>query len=386
MRKYIFLLFLFVTTYTNAQDYSFSQFDLNMMYSNPAFAGFESNNRVLLHRRNQWMGIAEKFNTNILEFNLSKNLKTRSIAGGMISWAGGFYIIENHENKVFKTYNIGLIPWTFHFQLPYNSFISMGMQNVISYKTLDWNQLVFSDEIDELGLTGVQTSANQPVYLEYTNWFDPSFGFILTKHSKFQKQSGQVTSVGFAMHHLNKAIESFYNNQASSSGIPIKYTLHAEHIGVFPDFVSKTFKFWKVFARHESQGERTMQKDEIGFTTTLANNLQLEAGTIYRIGRYSNANNNGLMSESIIPLIRMRLMAIGGVGMEVSYSYDFNISKLNNMNTTATNEINLNFYFIKSKPRTCPAQGKWGKNKKWENVFLNRGKYNRSNKSNRWNW
>ena len=151
MKKYIIILLLFSNLYSSGQDYAFSQFDLNMMYSNPAFAGFENNNRVLLHRRNQWMGISEKFNSNILEFNLSKDVKTQGIAGGMISWAGGFYFIENHENTVLNTFNLGIIPWTFHFQLPYNTFISMGTQNVISYQTLDWDRLVFSDEIDELG-------------------------------------------------------------------------------------------------------------------------------------------------------------------------------------------------------------------------------------------
>ena len=386
MKKYIIILLLFSNLYSSGQDYAFSQFDLNMMYSNPAFAGFENNNRVLLHRRNQWMGISEKFNSNILEFNLSKDVKTQGIAGGMISWAGGFYFIENHENTVLNTFNLGIIPWTFHFQLPYNTFISMGTQNVISYQTLDWDRLVFSDEIDELGPTGTPTSAVQPVYSDYTKWFDPSVGFILTKHSKFKTQSGQVTSLGFAMHHLNQAIESFYNNQTTSSSVPIKYTIHGEHIGVFPDFVSKTFKFWKVFGKHERQGEKTIQKNELGFTTTLANSFQIEAGTMYRIARYSYGDNQGFMSESVIPMVRMRLMAIGGVGLEISYSYDFNVSKLGNINTNATNEINLNFHFLKSKPRTCPAQGKWGKNKKWENVFLNRGKYNRSNKSNIWNW
>ena len=44
------------------------------------------------------------------------------------------------------------------------------------------------------------------------------------------------------------------------------------------------------------------------------------------------------------------------------------------------------FYFIKSKPRVCPAQGKWGNNKKWENVMYNRGSFNRFNKKNKSIW
>ena len=71
-----------------SQDYSFSQFDLNMLYSNPAFAGYKDHNRVLLHRKNQWVGIAEKFNSNILEINLSGELNGSGFSRGRISWAG----------------------------------------------------------------------------------------------------------------------------------------------------------------------------------------------------------------------------------------------------------------------------------------------------------
>ena len=62
MKRFILIILIIVNVNTYAQDYSFSQFDLNMLYSNPAFAGYENDNRILIHRRNQWAGISEKFN------------------------------------------------------------------------------------------------------------------------------------------------------------------------------------------------------------------------------------------------------------------------------------------------------------------------------------
>ena len=44
----------------------------------------------------------------------------------------------------------------------------------------------------------------------------------------------------------------------------------------------------KIFAKHERQGNNVTQKDEIGFTAAFANQVQLEPGFIYRIGRYNN--------------------------------------------------------------------------------------------------
>jgi type IX secretion system PorP/SprF family membrane protein len=365
MKRNLLILFCLANIFVMGQDYSFSQFDLNLMYSNPAFAGYDNNNRVLFHRKNQWMGIPEKFNSNIIEFNLSHELRKQGLGHGKVTWAGGIYIIEDHENTVMKKYQIGITPWSFHYQLPKNFFLSLGIQNVISYNTLDWDKLIFSDEIDAFGETGNETSANAPYYLKYTNWFDPSFGLIITKHSQNQKSTDQTSFIGLSVHHLNSVIESFYNNQTETSKHPIKYTIHGEHLANIPDFLSRNFKYWKMFFRHETQTKNMMQKDELGLSTTLSNKLQIELGTIYRLGRYSQNENTRIMSESIIPIIRIRLKASRKIGMEIGYSYDFNISKLENINTIATNEININFYFIKGKTSICPANGKWGNNKKW---------------------
>ena len=77
------------------------------------------------------------------------------------------------------------------------------------------------------------------------------------------------------------------------------------------------------------------------------------------------------MNESFVPIIRFRLMMARNIGLEVSYSYDYT-NKLRYANAGSTNEIGLN-YFVKSKPRVCPAQGKWGNNKKWRDVMNNTG-------------
>ena len=386
MRRRLIFGILFICTTTFAQDASFSQIDLNMMYMNPAFAGFDNNNRFLILRRNQWNGISEYFNSNIIEFNASKTIKKRKIGGGEIGWSGGFYLIDQTENQVFKSYDVGVVPFSFHFQFKQNMFLSMALQNVMSFNRLNNYNLTFSDQLDGYGHYFEQTGAILPVNRTDDRFFDASVGFILTKHGRTLKNKGNMTLLGLAFHHLNEPIESFYNNQYASSKLPFKYTIHTEHIGMVPDFVSKSIKFWKVFAKHERQGNNITQKDEIGFTTAFANKIQLEVGGIYRLGRYSNEKKVKFQNESIIPIIRFRLMTSRNIGLEFSYSYDYTISKLNYTNAGSTNEISLNFYFIKSKPRVCPAQGKWGNNKKWKDVIYNTGNYNRFNKKGKSNW
>ena len=98
MKKIIFSILFLTTLFTQGQDPSFSQFDLNMMYSNPAFVGYDISGRCtksLLHSRNQWNGLNENLNNSIFEFSTStsRNLNT--------SFSSGFGIIS--EDLRFKS-------------------------------------------------------------------------------------------------------------------------------------------------------------------------------------------------------------------------------------------------------------------------------------------
>ena len=388
MKKILLILFLFISLFIKGQDVSFSQFDLNMLYMNPALAGYEQNCRILTTRRNQWIGITEKFNSNIIEFNLTSNIKKRRISGGEINWTGGIYFIEDRANTVFKTYKIGIVPWTFHFQLPKSIYISFGLQNTMHFNTLDWNKLIFSDQINDYNNAVTASSAALPAFYSQNSFLDPSFGFILTKHSDQNKKSNNTSFIGFAWHHLYPPMQSFYNDQGEATKIPQKFTFHGQFIGSFNDVITESFNFWKVSYKHTYQGSNAIQKDDIGLSLSLANSIQLEGGVFYRISRQIREGDDkaSLMSESIIPILRIRMGIGNNMGMELSYSYDYNISSLNNINTIATNEISLNLYCFRSKPAMCPAQGKWGNNRKWQNVMLNRKGFGMKHKKNRWNW
>ena len=121
MKKLLFVILFFVTLFTQGQDPSFSQFDLNMMYSNPAFSGYEGATKSLLHSRNQWNKLNEKFNNSI--FEISTNLKLNpNHRKSPTSWAPGFGVISedlgfinNIGNTVFiDKIELSVYPFTFH--------------------------------------------------------------------------------------------------------------------------------------------------------------------------------------------------------------------------------------------------------------------------------
>lgn len=374
---------------SKAQDISYSQFDLNTMYTNPAFSSFEEDNRILSIFRNQWNGIAENFNSNYIEFGFSiSDLKKRRISNGQLSASAGLFLNQDIYNNVFKTYEIGIVPVTIHSQLSRNYFLSTGISNTIRINSLDWNSLVFTDQINDfnnqIGVSNVQLPDN----FNQTTWVDPSIGIILTRHSNMLNQAANTSFVGFSWHHFVPPIKSFYNNQNEISTIPQKIIIHGQYLSQFRLLSSNSLKFWKISYQHIQQGSRAVVNDDIGLSLTMQNKLQLELGCFYSIGRQTIGSEQvRLMSESIIPMLRIRMQIGRNLGMELSYSYDFNVSKLNNTNTVATNEISLNIYhFKKKKSNICPFQGNDKTNRKWDDIMMNSNGYQIKNKKRRSIW
>ena len=374
---------------TKAQDISYSQFDLNTMYTNPAFSSFEEDNRILSIFRNQWNGIAENFNSNYIEFGFSiSDLKKRRISNGQLSASAGLFLNQDIYNNVFKTYEIGIVPVTIHSQLSRNYFLSTGISNTIRINSLDWNSLVFTDQINDfnnqIGVSNVQLPDN----FNQTTWVDPSIGIILPRHSNLLNQAANTSFVGFSWHHFVPPIKSFYNNQNEISTIPQKIIIHGQYLSQFRLLSSNSLKFWKLSYQHIQQGSRAVVNDDIGLSLTMQNKLQLELGCFYSIGRQTIGGEQvRLMSESIIPMLRIRMQIGRNLGMELSYSYDFNVSKLNNTNTSATNEISLNIYhFKKKKSNICPFQGNDKTNRKWDDIMMNSNGYQIKNKKRRSIW
>jgi hypothetical protein len=118
MKKLLFSLFFFPCI-LYAQDPSFSQFDLNMMYTNPAFASYEGGVRILGHSRNQWNRINENFNNTLFEISsrIKLNKQSRKLRS---SWCFGLsFISEDLEafpeigNSIFlNKKELSLMPFT----------------------------------------------------------------------------------------------------------------------------------------------------------------------------------------------------------------------------------------------------------------------------------
>jgi len=384
---YIFILLL-LPFLAKSQDISFSQFDLNLMYTNPAFAGFEQSTRILSIYRNQWNGLTENFNSNYVEMSYSlSDLNKNRISLGELSAAGGIFLIQDRENTVFKSYSIGITPITLHTQLSRKFYLSAGFSNTITINSLDWNNLIFSDQINDYNNEITSSNAQLPLNFNQTTYVDPSIGLILTRNSNKKIKSNKMYFIGFSWHHFATSNKSFYNNQNNLSKINQKFVLHGQYISSFNTLATSSFKFWKLSYKHTKQGNNVIQNDDLGISIVVENTLQLELGCFVRLARQNLDNNSRVMSESFIPLIRMRMQIGRNIGMELSYSYDYTLSRLGNINTFSTNEVSLNIYHFRSKRRSiCPMQGDNKTNRKWGSILNNKNGYQTKNNKRRAIW
>lgn len=180
-----------------AQDHLYSQFYNAPNYLNPALNGqFEGDLRFNLIYRSQWTNVPGPLNY----YTFSVDYQVPRFGGGI-----GLMVSQSAEGiAYFKKTNISAIySYSAIFD---NGALSFGLQAGLTNRKIDFERLVFSDQIDPVSgiIPGSTTSASA---LPYNNrsFFDTGFGINLV-WGDFM--------VGGSMQHLNKPDQSFTGTRA----------------------------------------------------------------------------------------------------------------------------------------------------------------------------
>ena len=367
MKKIIQISLILFSIQLNGQDPSFSQFDLSMNHSNPAYTSYEGGTRILSHSRNQWNRINENFNNSLFEISsrIKLNKNSRKLKS---SWCFGASVIsEDLEflpaigNSVFiKKKEVSLYPFTIEMKITRNSYISFAPLNISFRKyDLDATNLIFTDMINDYNNIISTTNFNPNVYLNNEWVSDWSYGFIYTRHGKFSNNKTNRFNIGFASHHITKPVESFSGTNNSESEIPTKYTIHSEWYSAIPSWRKPFIPYYRTMIKHETyrkKGNNIFTKTEFGGTAFI-NNTPIEFGLLWRI---NNNPNQNLYLQTWVPILRYR-MNNGQHLYILSYSYDGNIAPSNQhlqfLNTSTTHEVGLAIYLYsgRNRNRNCAA-------------------------------
>ena len=190
----------------HGQDPQFSQYYANPLYLNPAFAGNTQCGRMILNYRNQWPALSKAYIT----YNASFDMALPGINSGV-----GILAMNDRQGSGALIRNSIAAFYSYKLKVSDPIMISFGVEANYYMEKLDWNKLIFADQIDPT--TGnVNPSTNEkPPENERVSVFDFSAGAIMAYYDQW--------FLGVAVHHLTQPNISFYNN--GDSKLPMRFTV-----------------------------------------------------------------------------------------------------------------------------------------------------------------
>ena len=315
-RRLLFFLVVATTVgHLHAQDPIFSQFYAAPLQLNPAFAGTTLAPRISLNYRNQWPGLNKAYTTAAASYEqLFEPLNTS--VGLMLQ-------SDNAGNGIYKVTNV-LAAFGYRLKMNDDFFVKFGVEGGINQTVLNWDELVFLDQLDIVDGVAFPTEEDRPINLNKT-YFDVGAGILAYGHNLYG---------GFSAKHINRPDETLKEGQQNIDGaLPIRMTFHA----------GGQFTIREGNKRRPSSfispNAMWIQQGDFG---------QLNAGAYIGFGSlfgglwYRHAQQNG---DAAIFLVGFQYDVL-----KIGYSYDFTTSNLATLSggTGGTSEIAVTFNFENS--------------------------------------
>jgi type IX secretion system PorP/SprF family membrane protein len=311
-KKLLFsILGLGVALSAMAQDPVFSQFYAAPMHINPALTGSTLDPRISLNYRNQWPSLSNAYVTYAASYDQFFD-KAKSGLGLMVmsDVAGdGIYT----TNKIAGSY-------AYNLEFNKDFYIKAGFEVGISQVTVNWDQLIFLDQIDPLrgpfdaSGNAFPSEEERPFNLS-AYYADFSAGFLAYSKNFYG---------GFSVKHVNSPNESILATRSNFGLVPLRFTLHGgAEISLRKSYNNRNNStFLSPNIMYVRQGE--FQQLNVG---AYANMESVFGGVWYRHA-FGNADAAIFMVGSRYKMFK------------VAYSYDVTISELTN-DTGGAHEVSV---------------------------------------------
>jgi len=298
------------------QDNIYTQFFNSPIYLNPALTGqFEGDLRMTMIYRNQWTSIPGdlSYTTASIDYNMPQ------FGGGV-----GLLFSRSSEGTAFLTNNN--IAGTYAYSVGSEGFVlSFGLQAGVADRTIDYNKLVFDDQIDpRLGFIPGSATAADAIPFNNKFYFDSGAGINLV--------AGEF-NIGGALQHINQPNESFTGTPAR---LPMRWTGHLSY-------------------RYDLDAGENMYEDEKSFIipsvvyTKQATSQTLSAGIQYKHKGvnaglwYHSGGESGPSAVGISLIFDLIINRDGAEKMRFGVSHDVPVSGLNYSNTSGTTEGSIGY-------------------------------------------
>ena len=325
-RRGVLLLFVFLSSFSYAQDFHLSQYDAPPLFLNPSMTGmFDGYYRVHVHYRTQWSSIIKKpFTTTGISFDMP--VKKFGIGVQIMDYHAG----TGEYNEISALLSVG---YDVVFDKKNNHHLALGIQGGIVQKSVNINKLTFGNQYTSAGGGSFDTGIPSGEALNSPNYLISDFNAGAMYY--YAKDNSRLNPfIGFSAFHLTQPKESFTN---SNNKLPIRYYYHG---GVKININEKIQLLPKFIYMHQVNDQE--------FTASLLVNYYMKESGTYLIFGPTYRNKDAAIIEAGIKKGRYTCRV----------SYDVNTSSLKTVsNQRGGFEISLTYIARRSKPNplaNCP--------------------------------
>ncbi len=214
-KQILSLLFLILSMVpVKAQDVVFSQFFAAPLELNPALTGLTHEPRIILNYRNQWPALPNAYVT----YSASYDQYFYKVNSGI----GANILSDIEGDGIYQTNRIDL-SYAYDLRMNENLYLRGGLEGGVVQRRLDWDKLLFLDQLDPIN--GPTDPAGNPYPTEEErpdnltrSYFDFSAGLLAYSPHFY---------AGLTLKHINAPDESILDVETDFAQRPILYSFHA---------------------------------------------------------------------------------------------------------------------------------------------------------------
>lgn len=313
-RLLLYIFFIFIAVFANAQDMQFSQFYASPLYVNPAFTGTTVEHRLAANYRLQWPSIPGGFKA----YHFSYDYNAADINSGF-----GFIANREESGSFGLTTNLIALSYSYRFEIKRELFVMGGVKFGYAFRSIDYSKLVFNDQLEN---GSPMTRDNDAFADQNNNYPDISAGVLLYSPQYW---------LGMSYNHLNEPNQTLLSGNDNISELPRKFSLHGGYVFAIKDKIVNRATAQNVTVAFQYKSQGKFDQVDLGF---YYNNSPLVFGLWYRglpiIKHYEPTYAN---NDAVIALVGY---SIPDYNISIGYSYDITISRLVS-NTAGSHEISV---------------------------------------------